>query len=64
MSSSVIVPLYKVKKCSNVKRGWKKYAGIVVERVSKVTCGLIDDEQDCFRGRRGCVDLDYPKTLR
>ena len=42
----------------------KKYAGIVVERVSKVTCGLIDDEQDCFRGRRGCVDLDYPKTLR
>ena len=60
--SSVIVPLYKVKKCSNVKRGWKKICRDSSRKSQ--TCGLIDDEQDCFRGRRGCVDLDYPKTLR
>ena len=53
--SAVILPLYKVKgertDCSNY-RGisllslvGKIYAGILVDRVRKVTWGLIDDEQ-------------------
>ena len=31
-------------------------AGIVVDRVRKVTKGLIDDEQGDFRAGMGCVD--------
>ena len=32
----------------------KRYAGILVDRVRKVTDGLIDDEQGGFRAGRGC----------
>ena len=34
----------------------KIYAGILVERVRRVTGVLIDNEQGCFRAGRGCVD--------
>ena len=34
----------------------KIYEGILVDRVRKVTEGLIDDEQGGFRVGRGCVD--------
>ena len=34
----------------------KIYAGILVDRVHRVTWGLIDDEQVGFREGRGCVD--------
>ena len=65
--SVVIVPLYKSKgersECKNC-RGisllivvGKIYAEILVDRVSRVTGGLIDEEQWCYRVRRGCVDL-------
>ena len=33
----------------------KIYAGILIDRVRRVTWGLIDDEQGGFRVRRGCV---------
>ena len=33
-----------------------KYAGILVDSVHRVTGGLVDDEQGCFRTERGCVD--------
>ena len=49
---------YKNYRCSSllIKRGWKIYAGILVDRVRRVTEGLIDDEQESFRPGRGCVD--------
>ena len=64
--SAVIVPLYKDKgertECKNY-RGisllsvvGKIYAGIIVDRVRRVTEGLIDDEQKGFRAGKGCVD--------
>ena len=64
--SSVIVPLFKGKgertECKNY-RGisllsvvGKIYAGILVDRVRRMTGGLIDDEQGGFRVGRGCVD--------
>ena len=34
----------------------KIYAGVLVDRVRKVTEGLIDDVQGGFRAGRGCVD--------
>ena len=34
----------------------KIYEGILVNRVHKVTEGLIDDEQGGFRAWNGCVD--------
>ena len=34
----------------------KTYAGILVDRVRRVTDGLIDDGQGSFRAARGCVD--------
>ena len=34
----------------------KIYAGILVDRVRKVTRSLIDDEQGGFKAGRGCVD--------
>ena len=34
----------------------KIYTGILLDRVRKVTEGLIDDEQGRFRAGRGCVD--------
>src|SRR5678815_3305278 len=34
----------------------KIYAGILVERVRRVTEGLIGEEQGAFRSSRGCVD--------
>ena len=64
--SAVIPTLYKGKgermKCSN-NRGVsllsvieKIYAGILIDRVRKVTEGLIDYKQRGFRAGRGCVD--------
>ena len=64
--SAVIIPLCKSKgertECSNY-RGiillnvvGKIYAGVLVDRVLKVTEGLINDEQGGFRAGRGCVD--------
>ena len=55
------VPVYKVKgertECTNyVKCGWKIYAGILVDRVRRVTGSLTDDEQGSFRVGMGCVD--------
>ena len=40
----------------------KIYAGILVDRVSRVTEGLIDDEQGVFRESKGYVD--YTKADR
>ena len=72
--SVVIVPLYKGEEerteCSNY-RGislqnvvGKIYSGILVDRVHKVTEGLIDDEQEMFRTGRGCVDqILTPKQI-
>ena len=34
----------------------KIYAGILVDRVRRVTGGLMDDKQRGFRAGRGCVD--------
>ena len=62
----MIILLYKGKgersECSNY-RGisllsvvGKIYAGILGDRVCKVTEGLIDDEQWWFKPRKGCVD--------
>ena len=64
--SAVIVPLYRAKgkrtECKNY-RGisflgmvGKIYAGILVNRVHRVTGGLIGNEQGGFRVGRGCVD--------
>ena len=62
----MIVPLYKSKgertECKNY-RGisllnmvGKIYAVILVDRVRRVTGGLIDDEQRSFRTGSGCLD--------
>ena len=64
--SAVIVPLHKGKgertECKNY-RGisllsvvGKIYAEILVDRVRRVTGGLIEDEQGGFRAGSGCVD--------
>ena len=64
--SAVIVLLYEGKgeriKCRDY-RGisflslvGKIYAGILVNKVCRVTRGLIGDEQEGFRTERGCVD--------
>ena len=60
------VPLYKGKgektECRNYKgisllsMAGKIYAYILVERICRVTGGLIDIEQGDFREGRGCVD--------
>ena len=66
LRSAVIVPLYKGKgemiECKNY-RGisllsvvGKIYADILVDRVRRVTRGLIEDEQGDFRAGRGYVD--------
>ena len=62
----MIVPLYKGKgkmtECSNYRCitllsvVGKIYAGILVERVCKVTEGLIEDKQGGFRTGKGCID--------
>ena len=63
----MIVPLFKgkgeVTECKNY-RGisllsvvGKIYAGILIDRVRRVTVGLIDDEQGVFREGRGCVEI-------
>ena len=65
--SAVIVPLYKGKgertECKNYRcisilsMARKIYAGIIlVDRVCRVTRGLIDDEQESFRVGKGSVD--------
>ena len=57
------VPLYKGKgersECKNyslLSVVEKIKAGIIVDRVRRVTGGLISDEQGGFRTGRGCVD--------
>ena len=59
----MIVSLYKGKlertECKNyslLSVVGKIYAGILVDRVLRVTGGLIDDKQAGFRLGRGCVD--------
>ena len=64
--SAVTVPLYKGKgektECKNFRDMsllsviGKIYAGILVDRVRRVTGGLTDDEQGDFRAGRGCED--------
>ena len=64
--SAVNVPLYKGKgertECKNysgislLSMVGKIYAGILVDRVHRVTGGLVDDEQIGFRVGRGYVD--------
>ena len=34
----------------------KIYVGILVDRIRRMTVGLIDDEQRGFRSGRGCLD--------
>ena len=63
---AVIVPLYKVKgertECKNYRDInllsviGKIYAGVLVDRVRRVTEDLIDDDQWGFRAGSGCVD--------
>ena len=60
------VPLYKDKEERNECKTYrgirllsvvgKIYQGILIDRVCRVTGGLIDDEQGGFRDGRGCVD--------
>ena len=67
--SAVITPPYKGKremtKCSNymaisfLSVVGKIYAGILVDRVRKVTDGLVDDEQVWFRVVRDCVNQTF-----
>ena len=62
----MIVPLYKGKRkkveCRNYRgislltADGKIYAGILVDKVRRATEGLTEDEQECFRSGRGCVD--------
>ena len=60
--SALIVALYKGKgernECKNYigVKFLSVAAGILVERVRRVTGGLIDDEQRGFRKRMGCID--------
>ena len=68
--SAVIVLLYKSKgertegknyrgiSLSSVVK--KIYAGIIVDRVRRVTRGLIDDEQGGFRAERRCLVQTFP----
>ena len=39
--------------------GKKIYAEILIDRICRVTEGLIDDEQGSFRAGRGCVDQNF-----
>ena len=39
----------------------KIYAGILEDRVHRVTDGLTDGEQGGFRSGRGCVDQIFPR---
>ena len=69
---TVIVPLNNVKgertECSGYRDisflsvVGKIYAGILVDRVRKVTDGLIDDDQGGFRAGRECVDKIFIKA--
>ena len=62
----MIVPLYKGKGERTEYKNYrgislltvvgKIYAGILVDKVCRVTEGLIEDEQGDFRSGRGCVD--------
>ena len=66
---AVIVTLYKGKgeriECKNYRHisflsvVEKIYVGILVDRVHRVTVGLIDDEQRGFREGRECVDQTF-----
>ena len=72
--SVVIVQLYKGKRERNecrIFRGisllnmvGKLYVGILVDRVHRVTGGLIDDEQWGFRVGRGCKSDLHTKADR
>ena len=72
--SAVIVPLYKGKgektECRNY-RGISLlsvteeiYEGILIDRVRRVSGGLIDDEQEGFRAGRGCRSDLHTKADR
>ena len=64
--SVAVVPLYKGKGERNEYKNYRSisllsvvgkiYAGIFIDRVCRVTGGLIDNEQGSFRAWRGCVD--------
>ena len=68
--SAVIVPLYKGKEERTESSNYrgisllsvvgKKYARILVDRVRKVTEGLIGDIQGGFREGRGCEIRSLP----
>ena len=67
--SALIVPLYKGKGERTEYKNYrginllsvvrKIYAGILVDRVHRVTGGLIDDEQGGFRVERDCADQTF-----
>ena len=71
--SAVIVPLHKSKGERNEWKNYrgisllsvigKIYVGIIVDRVRKVTKGLIDDVQGGFRAGKGCVDQIFTLKL-
>ena len=62
----MIVPLYKGKGEVNEYKNYrgisllsmvgKIYVVILIDRVRRVTGGLIDDEQGWFRAGKGCID--------
>ena len=64
--NAVIVPLFKGKGCKDecknyrgislLSVGGKVYARVLMERVRKITEGMMNDEQGGFRKGRGCVD--------
>ena len=64
--NAVIVPLYKGKgssdECKNYRGisllsvAWKVYARVLIERVWRITEGMLDEQQGGFRKGRGCVD--------
>ena len=63
--SAVIVPLYKGKGERTERKNYrafsllsgvrKIYAGILIDRIRRVTGRLTDDKQGGFRAKRGCV---------
>ena len=54
--SSMIVPLYKGKGETIECKNYSEISLLSLDRVRRVTEGLIDDKQGGFRSGRGCVD--------